>query len=774
MIKQFLILVVLLVGFLPLSAQNKFSVSGTLTDAQTGETLIGANVSVANMSGTGVSSNEYGFYSITLPEGQHTLVFSYLGYESVDSLVNLKANLRIDMKMGGGAENIEEIVVTAEARNEQVTSIEMGVEKLDMKEIKKIPVLFGEQDILKTLQLTPGVKSLGEGSGGLFVRGGDNSQNLILLDEATVYNANHLLGFFSTFNSDAIKDVSLYKGTAAANYGGRLASVIDVKMNEGNNQKYHIGGGIGLISSRLFVEGPIVKDKGSFIVAARRTYADLFLKLSSDETINQNTLYFYDINVKANYKINDKNRIYLSGYFGRDVLGFNDRFGIDWGNITGTLRWNSIWNDKLFSNTSLVYSDYDYRVEITRTDDEFSLTSIIKALNLKHEFQYYLNNDHKFKFGFQATHHTITPGQVEVSEGSDFNPIELQDRYALESALFFSHNWRINSKLNVEYGLRLSSFSQFGAGDFYSFDSDGNVTDTTSYDAFELVKNYINPEPRINVSYVFDKNHSIKASFTRNVQNLHLITNSTSSTPTDIWIASGKNVKPEIGDQLSLGYFQNFMDDKLQLSAEVYYKWMYNQVDLRNGAEIRANELLEGELLSGNGRAYGLELMLRKKYGKLSGWIGYTISRTERKIEGINSFDWYPARQDITHDLSVVGVYDINNKWSISATFVYNTGSAVTFPSGKYELNGQVQYYYTERNGYRMPDYHRLDLGATRYFVKNKKMESSLNFSMYNTYGRKNAYTIDFQEDPDDPTKTQAVKTYLFTFVPSLTYNFKF
>ncbi len=774
MIKQFLILVVLLVGFLPLSAQNKFSVSGTLTDAQTGETLIGANVSVANMSGTGVSSNEYGFYSITLPEGQHTLVFSYLGYESVDSLVNLKANLRIDMKMGGGAENIEEIVVTAEARNEQVTSIEMGVEKLDMKEIKKIPVLFGEQDILKTLQLTPGVKSLGEGSGGLFVRGGDNSQNLILLDEATVYNANHLLGFFSTFNSDAIKDVSLYKGTAAANYGGRLASVIDVKMNEGNNQKYHIGGGIGLISSRLYVEGPIVKDKGSFIVAARRTYADLFLKLSSDETLNQNTLYFYDINVKANYKINDKNRIYLSGYFGRDVLGFNDRFGIDWGNITGTLRWNSIWNDKLFSNTSLVYSDYDYRVEITRTDDEFSLTSIIKALNLKHEFQYYLNNDHKFKFGFQATHHTITPGQVEVSEGSDFNPIELQDRYALESALFFSHNWRINSKLNVEYGLRLSSFSQFGAGDFYSFDSDGNVTDTTSYDAFELVKNYINPEPRINVSYVFDKNHSIKASFTRNVQNLHLITNSTSSTPTDIWIASGKNVKPEIGDQLSLGYFQNFMDDKLQLSAEVYYKWMYNQVDLRNGAEIRANELLEGELLSGNGRAYGLELMLRKKYGKLSGWIGYTISRTERKIEGINSFDWYPARQDITHDLSVVGVYDINNKWSISATFVYNTGSAVTFPSGKYELNGQVQYYYTERNGYRMPDYHRLDLGATRYFVKNKKMESSLNFSMYNTYGRKNAYTIDFQDDPDDPTKTQAVKTYLFTFVPSLTYNFKF
>lgn len=763
-----------MVGFLPLSAQNKFSVSGTLTDAQTGETLIGANVSVANMSGTGVSSNEYGFYSITLPEGQHTLVFSYLGYESVDSLVNLKANLRIDMKMGGGAENIEEIVVTAEARNEQVTSIEMGVEKLDMKEIKKIPVLFGEQDILKTLQLTPGVKSLGEGSGGLFVRGGDNSQNLILLDEATVYNANHLLGFFSTFNSDAIKDVSLYKGTAAANYGGRLASVIDVKMNEGNNQKYHIGGGIGLISSRLYVEGPIVKDKGSFIVAARRTYADLFLKLSSDETLNQNTLYFYDINVKANYKINDKNRIYLSGYFGRDVLGFNDRFGIDWGNITGTLRWNSIWNDKLFSNTSLVYSDYDYRVEITRTDDEFSLTSIIKALNLKHEFQYYLNNDHKFKFGFQATHHTITPGQVEVSEGSDFNPIELQDRYALESALFFSHNWRINSKLNVEYGLRLSSFSQFGAGDFYSFDSDGNVTDTTSYGAFELVKNYINPEPRINVSYVFDKNHSIKASFTRNVQNLHLITNSTSSTPTDIWIASGKNVKPEIGDQVSLGYFQNFMDDKLQLSAEVYYKWMYNQVDLRNGAEIRANELLEGELLSGNGRAYGLELMLRKKYGKLSGWIGYTISRTERKIEGINSFDWYPARQDITHDLSVVGVYDINNKWSVSATFVYNTGSAVTFPSGKYELNGQVQYYYTERNGYRMPDYHRLDLGATRYFVKNKKMESSLNFSMYNTYGRKNAYTIDFQEDPDDPTKTQAVKTYLFTFVPSLTYNFKF
>ncbi len=757
-----------------LYAQNKYTISGTITDAETGETMIGATVIVKELPNTGVACNAYGYYSMTLPEGKYTLAIRFIGYESLEKFIELTANRKQNFKLRPDSRTLNEVEITGEMRNSNITSDKVGIEKMDVKEIKKIPVLFGEQDIMKALALTPGVKTTGEGSGGLFVRGGNSSQNLILLDEATVYNPNHLLGFFSTFNSDAIKDLTLYKGTAPAEYGGRISSVIDVKMNEGNNQKFHVGGGIGLISAKLFVEGPIVKDKGSFLVTGRRTYADLFLKLSPDEAINQNKLYFYDLNAKANYKINDNNRIYFSGYFGRDVMGFADRFGIDWGNITGTFRWNHIWNEKLFSNTSLIYSDYDYRIKITRDEDnEFSLASIINNWNFKQDFQFFLNNSNTFTFGLNSIYYTITPGQLEVSEGSDIQPAELQDRYAIENSLFFSNNWKPNPHWNINYGLRLTAFSSLGPGDFYSY-QDGIVTDTTSYSSGEIIQTYINLEPRLNVTYIINETQSIKASFTRNTQNLHLIQNSNASTPTDIWIASSKNVKPEIGDQVSLGYFKNFNKDKFQFSVETYYRWMYNQLDLKNGAEIRANEHIEGELLFGIGRSYGLELMLKKKYGKFNGWIAYTLSKTERQIDGINNGNWYPARQDATHDISIVGIFDLNKKWSLSGTWVYNTGNAVTFPSGKYEINSNVEFYYTERNGYRMPDYHRLDLGATRYFKKSSKFESSLNFSIYNAYGRKNAYTIDFEEDPNNPARTQAVMTYLFTFVPSITYSFKF
>lgn len=755
-------------------AQSKYTISGIITDSATGETMIGATVSVKEQSGVGTACNNYGFYSLTLPQGSYTLVIGYLGYDAITKQISLTANLKTDFKLSPNAQVMDEVVVNAERENENITNSDVGVTKLELKEIRKIPVLFGEQDILKTLTLTPGVKSLGEGNGGLYVRGGDNSQNLIMLDEATVYNANHLLGFFSTFNSDAIKDVTLYKGTAPAEYGGRISSVLDVKMNEGNNQKFHVGAGIGLISSRLNVEGPIVKDKGSFLITGRRTYADMFLKLSGNEQLNTNELYFYDLNTKANYVINDKNRIYLSGYFGRDVIKISDRFGIDWGNSTGTLRWNHLWSQKLFSNTSLIYSDYDYRVAITREADEFSISSAISNFNLTHEFQYFLNNKHTFTFGLNSFHHTITPGQVEVSEESNINPTVLQNRNALENALFFSGNWKPNARWNVEYGIRVSSFNLLGAGDFYSYDSDGNVVDTTSYNKGQIVKTYVNPEPRLNIAYILNENNSLKFSYTRNTQNLHMVKNSTSTTPTDLWIASSNNVSPEIGDQFALSYFKNFNENKFQFSAETYYRILQNQIDLKDGAEIRANDKIEGELLFGEGRAYGLELFLKKKYGKFNGWIGYTLSRTERNINGINDGKWYPARQDATHDISIVGIYDITKKWSVSATWVYNTGNAVTFPSGKYTINGNTEFYYTERNGYRMPDYHRLDLGATRYFTKSAKYESSLNFSLYNAYGRKNAYTIDFQDDPNDPTKTQVVKTYLFTFIPSITYNIRF
>ncbi|MDD4991586.1 MAG: TonB-dependent receptor [Paludibacter sp.] len=742
-----------------------------ISDTLTGETMIGANISIKEMPGALASTNHYGYYSLTLPKGKYTLTVGYIGYKNSVQKIELSENKMINIKLEPDSKVLTGVEVYAQRKNHNITSTEMGMQKLEIKEIAKIPVLFGEADIMKTLKLTPGIKSVGEGSGGMFVRGGTNSQNLILLDEANVYNADHLLGFFSTFNSDAIKDIEMYKGTAPAEYGGRISSVLDVKMNEGNNQTYHVGGGIGLISSRLNIEGPIVKGKGSFLITARRTYADLFLKLSKDTIINNNQLYFYDLNAKANYTINDKNRIFFSGYFGRDVLKFQNRFGIDWGNITGTLRWNHIWNEKLFSNTALIYSDYDYKVAIT-AKTSFSLTSVIKDLNFKHDFQYYINSQNTLTFGLNSIYHTIIPGQLETPD-TLITPYHLQNKLGLENAVFVSHVWKPTSNLNINIGVRLSSFSLLGPGDFYSY-ANAVVKDTTHFNAGKVVKTYIEPEPRVNVAYVFDEASSIKASYDRFTQYLHMVSNSTSSTPTDIWIPSSNIVKPEIGDQVSLGYFRNLKNNEYQFSAEAYYKWMQNQLDLRNGAQIQANEYIEGELLFGHGRAYGLELLLKKKYGKLTGWVGYTYSKTERKIGGINDGNWYPARQDITHDISVVGIYEINKKWSVSGTWVFNTGNAVTFPSGKYTIGGKTQFYYTERNGYRMPDYHRLDLGATYTMKKTKKFESSLNFSVYNAYGHKNPYSIDFETDEKDPTKINAVMTYLFTFVPSITYNFKF
>ena len=753
-------------------AQNKFTISGSVTDSGSGEMLIGANISIKELPEKGVVTNHYGYYSLTLPKGKLTVIVGYLGYKNYEKQLELTENKLINIKLETDSKVLSGVEVYGKQKNNNITSTEIGMEKLEIKETLKIPVLFGEADIMKTLKLTPGIKSVGEGSGGMYVRGGTNSQNLILLDEATVYNADHLLGFFSTFNSDAIKDIEMYKGTAPAEYGGRISSVLDVKMNEGNNQTYHVGGGIGLISSRLNVEGPIVKNKGSFLVSARRTYADLFLKLSKDTLINNNQLYFYDLNAKANYCIDDKNRIYFSGYLGRDVFKFNNRFGINWGNVTGTLRWNHIWNEKLFSNTALIYSDYDYKVSISGSRS-FSLTSIIKDWNLKHDFEYFINSENTLTFGLNCIYHTITPGQLETSDTLT-TPFHLQNKFALENALFISDAWKPTNKLSINMGLRLVSFNLLGPGDFYSY-AYGQLSDTTHYAAGKIVKPiYLNLEPRFNMAYILNESNSLKASYARFTQNLHQVSNSTSSTPTDIWIASSKNVKPEIGDQVSLGYFGNFKNNQYQFSAEVYYKWMQNQVDLKNGAEIQANEHIEGELLFGEGRAYGLELLLKKKFGKLSGWAGYTFSRTERKIDGINNGNWYPARQDITHDFSIVGIYDINKKWTVSATWVFNTGNAVTFPSGKYLIDGKIQFYYTERNGYRMPDYHRLDLGATYTLKKTKKFESSLNFSVYNAYGHKNAYSIDFVQDKNDPTKINAVMTYLFTYVPSITYNFKF
>lgn len=751
---------------------EKFTISGTIRSAAKGETLIGASVRAGNW---GTSSNEYGFYSLTLPRGTYTLEITAVGLQSVQQKVELTRDTKLNFALQDEVKSLEGVVVNAQSSGRSISSPQMGVERLSTREIKNIPVLLGERDILKTIQLLPGIKSAGDGNSGFYVRGGAIDQNLILLDEAPVYNASHLLGFFSTFNSDAIKDMTVYKGGMPAQYGGRLSSVLDIKMNDGNNQDYNVSGGLGLISAKLNVEGPIQKDRSSFLVTGRRTYADMFLKLSKDSAINNNTLYFYDLNAKLNYQLGERDRLFLSGYFGKDVLGVGKTFGMEWGNGTGTLRWNHIFSNRLFANTSLIFSNYKYKISIRSGGDDFDIFSQIQDWNLKQEYQWNAGPRNSVRFGFNSIYHRITPGEVDAKNSVSVNDAALQKRYSWENALFISNTWKASDKLNLTYGARLTSFSILGKGDYYQIDADGNVTDTFSYRAGEFVKTYVNLEPRLAASYVLTPISSVKAAYVRNVQNLHLVSNSTSSNPTDKWIASTNIIKPEISDQVSIGYYRDLANRRWELSVETYYKTMQNQIDYRDGADIFANsDAIESQLLFGKGRAYGIEMLIKKKAGKFTGWVSYTLSKTEKKINGINNDRWYNARQDRTHEVAVVGSYQLSAKWTISANWVYYTGDAVTFPAGKYRIDDQTIFYYTERNGYRMPSYHRLDLGATCELKKKKRWSSELTFSLYNAYGRENAYAINFRDNPDDPSRTEAVRFALFKFIPSISYNFKF
>ena len=767
---------ILLIFLLPFSLlAQKHTVSGTISSASKGEEIINAAVKLKGQA-VGTLSNEYGFYSLTLPAAEYTFVVISAGFENQEFTLKLDTNHVVDiqlMEIEQDVKQMQEVTIKARRPDQNVTDPIMGVERLTPQAIAKIPVLLGEKDIIKTLQLLPGVKSAGEGSAGFYVRGGGADQNLILLDEAPVYNAAHLLGFFSTFNSDAIKDAVLYKGNQPANYGGRLSSVLDIKMNEGNNKRYNVSGGVGLISSRLNVEGPIVKEKSSFLISGRRTYVDMFLRAS--DKFKENTLFFYDLNTKLNYKIDHKNRIFLSGYFGRDKLGLGDQFGIDWGNATGTMRWNHLLSDKLFSNTSLIFSSYDYKISINNADVQFDITSSIKDVNLKQEFQYFANSRNKIKFGFNAINHQIIPGQIDANAGSGINPLRLTTNKSLEAALFIANDFALSEAFNLSYGVRLSSFSLLGNdANIYAYNPAGDVIDTTVYKNNALIQTYPVLEPRVSFSYMYSKTGSIKAAYARNALFIHLVSNTTTSAPTDLWIPSSMNTKPEIADMLSLGWFKNLKDNMFEMSVETYYKAMQNQIDYRDGANLQANELIEGELLYGIGRAYGVEVVFKKRVGRLSGWAGYTLSRTERKIEGINQGAWYAARQDRTHDISLVGMFDITPKLSVSALFVYYTGNAVTLPSGKYEINGETQLLYTERNGYRMPDYHRLDLGVTWTRKETATYESSWNFSLYNAYGRENAYSISFRQNAENPDITEAIQTSLFRWVPAITDNVKF
>ena len=749
------------------SAQSTVVVSGSVRDKQTGESLIKAVVRIQELPNAGIISNEYGFYSLSLPKGNYSVVVSQVGYETLVQKIKLDSSITINFSLQ--TKNVlKEVVVESSRKNDNLTKAQMGTETINMSAISKVPVIFGEKDLLKTIQLLPGVKSAGEGNSGFFVRGGGADQNLILLDEAPVYNATHLLGFFSTFNSDAIKDATIIKGNSASQYGGRLSSVLDVKMKEGNNQNYTVNGGIGLISSKVSIEGPLQKNKSSFILSGRRTYADVFLKAT--EKFKDNILYFYDLNAKANYQINAKNKIYVSGYFGRDELGLGQDFGIDWGNKTGTIRWNKIISNKLFLNTSFIYSDYNYNVKLKNGETNFNINSEIKDVNLKQDYTLYTNTQNTLRFGFNTILHNIKPSTFS---GTVINSVAKTGRNGLENAVYLTNNYKATNQLTIDYGMRLSMYTLMG-GDVYNIYQNGVVSSSIKLAPSSFGKTYANLEPRITTNFRIDDEKSIKAGYARNVQHLHLLSNSVASSPSDQWIGNSYNIKPEIADQISIGYVTKVFKNNFEFTTEAYYKHLQNQIDYKDGAEINTVSDVESVLLYGIGKAYGLELLLKKKEGRLTGWIGYTLSKTERKIEGINGNNWYNARQDRTHDISVVGIYDLNDRWSISGVFVYNTGDAVTYPTGKYNLQGQTLYQYAARNANRMPAYHRLDFSATYEKNKTKRMHGSWNFSLYNVYGRENAYRISFKDDPNDPTRTQIIRTALFKWVPSVTYQFKF
>ncbi|WP_044204474.1 TonB-dependent receptor [Flammeovirga sp. OC4] len=772
-INSFLTIILLLISSFSFG-QTKYTLSGQIKDASNGEDLPFATITVKEQKGVGVTANTYGYYSLSLPAGNYTVIYQYIGYNVIEKSIELNQNISISLELSPSAQSLEEVVVTAEREDRNITSNEGSVTKIDTKSIRELPTFGGEVDIIKVMQTQPGVKSSGEGGSGFYVRGGGLDQNLVLLDEAPVYNPSHLLGFFSVFNGDAIKGATMYKGGMMPEYGGRTSSVLDIRMKDGNAKEYSVAGGIGTIASRLTVEGPIVKDKGSFMISGRRTYADIFLGLSNDPSFSNSNLYFYDLNLKANYRISEKDRIFISGYFGQDKLGMDGSVNMDYGNATGTMRWNHVFNSKLFSNTSFIYSNYNYEFGFGEDEDQISLESVIKDINIKQDFSYYASTKHTIKFGFNAIHHTIEPGNLSAGANTGVNSKDSEKKYGIEGALYIQDEFKVSDRFSLNYGLRYSLFQGIGTGTEYEYNDKGEVVGTKKYDNGEPMQYFGGFEPRLSANYIINTKSSIKLGYNKNYQYLHMLSNSTSSSPTDTWIMSSNNVKPQEAEQISLGYFRNFKENTFETSVEAYYKDMRNVIDYKTGANVFLNEQLEGDLVYGKGRAYGIEFMIKKNKGRLTGWLGYTLARSEKQFDEINNGQWFAARQDRIHDINLVAVYKINPKLTLSGNFVYYTGDAVTFPSGRYEVDGKVVPYYTERNGYRMPDYHRLDLALTWIRKKTDKFESSWNFSLYNVYGRENAYTISFVPSEEDPNKTEALQVALFKWVPSVTYNFKF
>lgn len=789
MIKKIILLIVLLTSIFSFS-QEKFTLSGTIADLKTKETLIGVNVFILETK-TGITTNEYGFYSITLPKGEYTISISYVGYQVIEEKVSLNSNIKKNILISESSQLLKEVVIVDNKKRVDIRKPEMSVNKLTIQEIKEMPVIFGEVDIIKSILTLPGVTNAGEGQSGFNVRGGSADQNLVLLDEATIYNSSHLFGLFSVFNPDAIKDLKLYKGGIPARYGGRLSSVLDIYQKEGNKNDFHMNGGIGLISSRILAEGPIVKGKGSFVVAGRASYAHLFLKLVD----NPNLAYFYDLNTKLSYSLNEKNDIYLSGYFGRDVFQLNDSFVNTYGNTVLNFRWNHLFSDKLFSNLSLIYSDYYYGLNLDLIG--FNWDSGIKNYNIKYDFKHYLSDKLKLTYGINSNYYDFNPGKIEPTRAdSGINEDQLDKKYALENAIYIDAEHQISNKIAVSYGVRVSSFLRLGNQtlntyannqpvifnpDFQIYES-AEPTGTISYGKNQTIAQFENLEPRLAISYTFNENQSIKASYNRMSQYLHLISNTQSPTPLDVWAPSDNFLKPQLLDQVALGYFQNIKDDEYSLELETFFKKIKNRVDYIDGANLIANEAIERVVLNGQARAYGLEVLFRKNTGRFKGWLSYTLSRTEQKVEGrtaietgINNGDWYKTGFDKLHNLAIVANYKWTEKWRFSANLIFQTGQPVTFPDGQYEYEGITVPNFSSRNENNLPSYHRLDVSATLTPNKNKKRkwQAEWVFGIYNLYNRQNAASITFRQN-DETASNEAIRLSIFGIVPSATYNIKF
>ena len=789
-----LIITSILLGQTSSQAQNvkKFAISGEIKDAKNGEELIGASVSIPSLK-VGTVTNAYGFYSLSVPSGNYEVEYTYLGYKTIVKKVELSQNTRLNIELSEDKKQLKEVVISGEKLNAgNVEQNKMSVVRVEMKEVKKIPLLLGEVDIIKAVQLLPGVQAAGDGSSNLVVRGGNIDHNLVQLDEAVVYNPSHVFGFFSTFNGDAIKDFDLYKGGIPAQFGGRLASVLDVRMRDGNSKKFQATGGIGLLSSRLTIEGPIKKDRTSFLISGRRSYFDLFFPLSSQ--LDGTSAWFGDLNIKFNHTISDKDKVFVSAYMGRDKLGFGNLFGFGWGNYTTTVRWNHIFSSKLFLNTTAAFSRYDYNFDLNIAKNlNFTRTNYINDLNLKIDGNYFISPKNTVKFGTKQTYFIFEPGKrTKITSESIITDSSLNNKKAFQQDYYASNSQKIGPRFTAEYGIRLSVFSNI-EGRNYNYLSipvvpdngilkQGTIDPKNPYTVYNGFNNtYYGWEPRLNMTYLLNSTSSVKASYNRMYQYMHLIQNISAATGQEFWIPSDKMVKPQMSDQIAIGYFRNFKDNVIEFSVEAYYKWMSNTLQLRDDAKIDFNDAIERELVVGQGRAYGLEFFLRKRTGKTTGWIGYTLAKSERQADGVNNNEWYPFRYDRRNYLTVTLNHDINDRVSVGANFIYATGDAFTIASQRYTLesfDGSRQspsIQYASRNSARFPDYHRLDLSLTlnrkKIAGKTYKNDSYWVFSLYNAYGQKNPYTLSYGTDNNVPV---VYKWYLFTFVPAVTYNFKF